>query len=127
MNRRGRVWPGFSLSTGVFCTALAAAVLGAGCGEEEFADEAYGAIDLAPYFYDGSSAANPTAGLPREIAPKRGWIDGQRSEFYDFGLVNFTRRRNSSGVTLAEPDNGRANPIYFFFTKDNTPLTSRPV
>jgi hypothetical protein len=128
MNRRGRVWPCLSLNTGLFCTALAAAVLGTGCGEEEFADEAYGAIDLAPYFFDGSTAANPTAGLPREIAPKRGWIAGQRAEFYDFGLVNFARRRTAAGVTLAEPDTGRANPIYFFFDRgSDLPLASRPV
>jgi len=101
-----------------------------GCGEDEFSDDAYGAIDLAPYFYDGSSAANPTAGLPREIAGKRGWIGvegGKRAEFYDFGLVNFTRKRSSTGATLAEPDTAKANPIYFFYDSRNNPMFSRPV
>jgi len=101
-----------------------------GCGGDEFSDDAYGAIDLAPYFFDGSSAANPTAGLPREIAGKRGWVGvdgGKRAEFYDFGLVNFTRKRSSAGATLAEPDTAKANPIYFFYDRNDNAMFSRPV
>lgn len=124
MNRRGRA--SLSLSPALFlCASMAA--LSVGCGEEEFVDDAYGAIDLAPYFFDGSSAANPTAGLPRDIIAKRGWVDGTRAEFYDFGLINFTRKRSSTGTTLAEPDVGYANPMYFFFNRRNQPLFSRPI
>lgn len=128
MHRRGRSLA--SLSHGLVSLSLVASLSAVGCGEEEFSDEAYGAIDLAPYFFDGSSAANPTAGLPREITGKRGWIGveaGKRAEFYDFGLVNVTRKRSAAGATLAEPDTAAANPMYFFFDSNNRPLFSKPV
>ncbi|HEY0711026.1 MAG TPA: hypothetical protein VGF45_00010, partial [Polyangia bacterium] len=123
MNRRGRSLA--SLSNGLIALSLVALV---GCGEEEFNDEAYGAIDLAPYFYDGSSATAPTAGLPRDIVGTDGWNSGLRAQYYDFGLISFSRKRSSTGATLAEPDTGRANPMYFFYQKGSKkPLFSRPV
>ncbi|HEY0705966.1 MAG TPA: hypothetical protein VGG33_04175 [Polyangia bacterium] len=123
MNRRGRSLA--SLSNGLIALSLVALV---GCGEEEFNDEAYGAIDLAPYFFDGSTVAAPTAGLPREIVGTDGWNSGLRAQYYDFGLVSFTRKRSAAGATLAEPDTARANPMYFFYQKGtNRPLFSRPV
>jgi hypothetical protein len=129
MHRRGRSLA--SLSSGLVSLSLLASLSAlTGCGGDEFSDEAYGAIDLAPYFFDGSSAANPTAGLPREIAGKRGWVGingGKRAEFYDFGLVNFTRKRSAVGATLAEPDTAKANPIYFFYDGNGNPMFSRPV
>jgi hypothetical protein len=123
MNRRGRSLA--SLSNGLIALSLVALV---GCGEEEFNDEAYGAIDLAPYFYDGSSVAAPTAGLPREIVGTDGWNSGLRAQYYDFGLVSFSRKRSAAGAVLAEPDSGRANPMYFFYEKGSKkPIFSRPI
>lgn len=87
-----------------------------GCGEDELSNEAYGPIDLAPFFYDGSTTANPTLGLPRNLIPRRGWVAGRRAEYYDFGLVTTTRKRNArTGATTTDPDYAVVMPMYFFF------------
>jgi hypothetical protein len=115
----------------VFGALLAAAlsVLGlVGCGEDELVDENYGPLDLAPYFYDGSSASNPTNGLPRQLRPQRGWVNGLRAEYYDFGLVRTSRKRNATtGETTATPDVATVNPMYFFFAANGKPMFSKPV
>jgi hypothetical protein len=118
MNRCGRM---ALVYRGVFAASLMALV---GCGEDELSDDFYGPIDLAPYFYDGSTAAAPDRGLPREIRPARGWFNGLRVEFYDFGLVTARRKRNAAGTTLAEPDIAVVNPMYFFFDGAGRPMFS---
>ncbi len=121
MNRCGRL---ALVYRGVFAASLLALV---GCGNDELSDEFYGPIDLAPYFYDGSTAAAPDRGLPREIKPARGWYNGVRVEFYDFGLVAARRRRNAAGATLNEPDIAYVQPMYFFFDSRGNPMFSKPV
>ena len=93
-----------------------------GCGDK-LSDDAYGFIDLAPYYYDGSSATNPTAGLPREIAPVKGWMNGVRAEYYDFGLVGFVKKRTDGKL----PDYASVPPMYFFYDSAGNPIFSRPV
>jgi hypothetical protein len=105
-----------------FLQIIATATLLAGCSDK-LADDAYGFIDLAPYYYDGSSVTDPTAGLPRTIAPVRGWQGGVRAEYYDFGLVGFVKKRSDGKL----PDYGEVPPIYFFFDSAGRPLFSRPV
>lgn len=104
-------------------TMIVSSVLVSGCGGDKLSDDAYGFIDLAPYYYDGSSAANPSAGLPREIAPTRGWMNGSRAEFYDFGLVGVTKKRSDGKL----PDYAAISPMYFFYDDAGNPLTSNPV
>jgi hypothetical protein len=121
MNRCGRM---ALVYRGVFAASLLALV---GCGDDELSDDFYGPIDLAPYFFDGSTAAAPDRGLPREIRPARGWFNGLRVEFYDFGLVAHRRKRNAAGTTLAEPDIAFVNPMYFFFDGRGNPMFSKPI
>jgi len=93
-----------------------------GCGDK-LSDDAYGFIDLAPYYYDGSSVTNPSAGLVREIAPIPGWLNGTRAQYYDFGLVGFSKKRSDGKL----PDYASVPPMYFFFDSAGNPLFSRPV
>jgi hypothetical protein len=104
-----------------------AALAVAGCGQGDFSDDAYGFIDLSPYFYDGSTASNPVAGLLTTLPPNRGWNDGLRAEYYDFGLVGISRKRDSKGVTLAEPDYAYVWPMYFFYDSGGRPMFSKPI
>ncbi len=97
-----------------------------GCSDDEFSDEYYGAIDLAPYFFDGATPERPTLGLPTNIRPQRGWMNGQRAEYYDFGLVNHVRKRSTTGSTLSVPDYSLVSPIYFFFDSKGSPMFSPP-
>src|SRR4051812_8483876 len=122
MNRRGCSSP--SLIAGLLTLAAIAA---AGCGQGDFSDDAYGFVDLAPYFYDGSSAGNPVAGLLTTLPPNRGWNNGLRAEYYDFGLVGVARKRDSNGVTLAEPDRAYVWPMYFFYDQAGQPMFSKPI
>jgi hypothetical protein len=50
-------------------------------------------------------------------------MNGVRAEFYDFGLVNVTKKRSSGTL----PDYAAIPPMYFFFDDAGNPLTSRPV
>ena len=102
---------------------IVSAVLVGGCGKDKLSDDAYGFIDLAPYYYDGSSAANPSAGLPREFGPTRAWLNGVRAEFYDFGLVGVTKKRTDTKL----PDYAAVPPMYFFFDGGGNPMFSKPV
>jgi hypothetical protein len=104
-------------------TMIVSAVLVSGCGGDKLSDDAYGFIDLAPYYYDGSSAANPSAGLPREIAPTKGWLNGVRAEYYDFGLVGTVKKRADTRLI----DYATIPAMYFFFDSGNNPLFSKPV
>src|SRR3954466_9416938 len=122
MNRSGCSMA--SLARGL-CVFAALAVVG--CGQDDFSDDAYGFIDLSPYFYDGSSAANPVAGLATTINPSRGWNNGFRAEYYDFGLVGISRKRDSKGVTLAEPDYADVQPMYFFYDSRGQAMFSKPI
>jgi hypothetical protein len=121
MNRCGRL---ALVNRVLFAASLMAVV---GCGEDELSDDFYGPIDLAPYFYDGSTPAAPDRGLPRDIRPTRGWYSGIRVELYDFGLVAARRRRNAAGAMLNEPDIAFVNPMYFFFDSQGRPLFSKPI
>jgi hypothetical protein len=115
MNRCGR-------ASAYFFPALATLALLSitGCGEDELTDEAYGAIDLTPFYLDGATAA------PAEIRANRGWFDGKRVEMYDFGLVNHRRKRNAAGATIREPDIAFVNPIYFFYDQQGNAMFSKP-
>lgn len=93
-----------------------------GCAED-LSDDAYGFIDLAPYFYDGATPGKPTAGLPINVSPQNGWMGGLRAEYYDFGLVNVARNRAATRV----PDFAVVHPMYFFFDSSGKPLFSKPV
>jgi len=104
-----------------------AALAVVGCGQDDFSDDAYGFIDLSPYFYDGSTAANPVAGLATTLNPNRGWNNGLRAEYYDFGLVGISRKRDSKGVTLAEPDYAYVQPMYFFYDSRGRAMFSKPI
>jgi hypothetical protein len=94
-----------------------------GCGEDELSDEAYGFLDLAPYFFDGSTPNAPTAGLPKNLSPQRGWMGNRRAEYYDFGLVNIVRKRSDNKI----PDYAVVNPMYFFYKENGEPLFSKPI
>ena len=104
MHRR-EVRLAFSMLLGL---GLAGGVVGC---EEEFSDEKFGTLDLAPV-YDGGTASNPAAGIPQEIRGQPGYLDGQVAEYYDFGLV----------PSIIDPDDGtpiavRVQPMYFFFDR----------
>ncbi len=104
----------------VVAVALALA-LASGCSEE-YSDEAFGVLDLAPV-YDGGTASDPTAGLPQQLDPETGYLDGARAEYYDFGVV----------AARTEPRTGQprgvvVQPMYFFFRKsDGYPYFGKPV
>jgi hypothetical protein len=108
-----------------FCslTICLGALALAGCGDD-LSDDPYGFIDLAPYYYDGSTPAAPTTGLTRVIFPQRGWMNGARAEYYDFGLVGFVRSRTNNGQI---PDYAQVPAMYFFFDMDGNPLFSPPI
>jgi hypothetical protein len=107
--------------TGARCAALLSFVA---CGSEALSDNDSGYIDLVP-FYPGT-AANPNAGLPIIVAPRRGWIAGTRIEYYDFGPVGNVRKRNEAGAEIREPAYANVFPIYFFFDSSGRPLFSKP-
>jgi hypothetical protein len=98
-----------------------------GCGEDDFSDDAYGAVDLTPFYADGASAANPRAAVPAEMRTLKGWFEGNRAEFYDFGIVNHRRKRNAAGATIREPDIAYVNKMYFFYDSAGNPMFSKPL
>src|SRR5687767_5903454 len=103
---------------------LAALLALAGCGGDSLYDEAGGFIDLMR-FYPGT-AADPTAGIPRTLSPTRGWANGKRVEYLDFGAVPVPRKLGTRGEQLRTPDNARVFPMYFFFDSGGRPLFSKP-
>jgi hypothetical protein len=106
------------LALSIVAVMGAAAVVGC---EEEFSDEQFGTLDLAP-IYDGGTPGNPGAGVPDQISPSAGYLDGQVAEYYDFGVVP-----TIVDPTTFEPVAARVQPMYFFFDSDLRPLFSRPV
>lgn len=118
MNRPRR-----SLIGALFPLSMLASLALVGCGDSELSDEAYGYIDLAPYFFDGASSGSPRSALPREIRPQKGWVGGVRAEYYDFGLVSVARKRTSSST----PDFAYVHPMYFMFDSAGNPLFAKPI
>jgi hypothetical protein len=99
----------------------------AGCGDSALSDEASGFIDMVPFFRGGATAADPTAGIPRNIAITRGWANGNRVEYLDFGSFTVPRKVGVRGEALRVPDAARVSPMYFFFDSSGRPLFSKPV
>jgi hypothetical protein len=104
-------------------TMIVSCFLVSGCGHDNLSDDPYGFIDLAPYYYDGSSAANPSAGLAREIPPTKGWLNGVRAEYYDFGLVGTTKKRSAPTIV----DYASIPAMYFFYDSSGAPMFSKPI
>jgi hypothetical protein len=100
--------------------AVCAALVATGC-KEEFSDDAFGVLDLSSV-YDGGTRTNPARGLPKQIAPTIGFIDGEQVEYYDFGVVP-AQVDDATGKPIAVT----VQPMYFFFTPDGYPLFSTPV
>lgn len=91
-------------------------LLGGLACDEEFADTAFGALELETVF-PGGTPRNPTAGLPDSIDPQGGFERGARAEYYDFGPVT-TQVSTETGAPTA----ARVYPMYFFFTPEGHPL-----
>lgn len=98
----------------------------AGCGADPLSDEQSGHINMVPFYSSGATSANPNAGLPLMIGPKKGWIAGTRVEYYDFGLAGHVKKRNAAGSEIREPSHAPVYPMYFFFDSAGRPLFSRP-
>src|SRR5215831_6631179 len=100
-----------------------AAFLLLGCGSnDDLNEDSTGTVDLVP----SSTAANPTLVVPRVLAPSRGWANGVRIEFYNFGAVTMNRQRDNKGSVLNVPDVTSVPPIYFFYDGQGRPLFSKP-
>jgi hypothetical protein len=99
---------------------VAIACFVSGCGED-FSDEAFGVLDLAPIYGDAASRVDPTEGVPQEILVSGGFLNGDSAEYYDFGMVAF--KSDANGTPLA----ASVRPMYFFFGSDDAPLFSPPV
>jgi hypothetical protein len=91
-----------------------------GC-KEQFSDDAFGVVDLSSVF-DGGSPTNPAAGLPTQIAPTIGFVDGQQVEYYDFGVIPAQR-----DMTTGRPTAVEVRPMYFFYNPAGQPLFAAPV
>jgi hypothetical protein len=100
--------------------AVCAALAATGC-KEEFSDDAFGVLDLSSV-YDGGTRTDPARGLPTQISPTIGFIDGEQVEYYDFGVVP-AQVDGASGKPIAVV----VQPMYFFFTAKGYPLFSSPV
>jgi len=116
---------------------LASLMLVVGCGKAPLSDDQTGSIDLVPFYKSaytdirgvlvpGATTANPNAGLPLIIAPKRGWANGVRIEYYDFGAVGHVRQRDGKGSELKAPAYANVYPMYFFFDSQGRPMFSKP-
>jgi hypothetical protein len=111
--------------------ACAAMLLSIGaCTKAPLSDDQTGFIDLVPFYpaplVNNLPNANPNAGLPIIIAPKRGWVGGTRIEYYDFGPAGNVRKRDSKGSEIRDPAYANAYPMYFFFDSQGRPLFSKP-
>ncbi len=105
--------------------ALALAVF-ACSSEVDLYEEDTGYVDLVPAFPSPAGAANPNALLPTTIVPVRGWFNGQRIEYYDFGSITLTRKLEAKGTAIRVPDSSAVPPIYFFYDSSGRPLFSKP-
>lgn len=93
-----------------------------GCSNDEFSDEPFGVLDLASV-YDGGTTTNPQGLLPEEIPPTIGFVDGELSEYYDFGAIPAER-----DPFTGAPKGTSVQPMYFFFTTgDGLPMFSGPI
>lgn len=103
---------------------IAFASAAAGCGGgDALDDEAYGVMDLAPYYADGAAPNNPAVNIA-SLAPVRGYSQGDDADFYDLGLVPFVRTvQDGAPVPTVAP----TNPMYFFFDARGNPLFAQPV
>ncbi len=99
----------------------------AGCGNAPLYDDPTGFVDLVPFYKAGATTANPNAGLPLILAPKRGWVGGTRIEYYDFGPVGHVRKRDGKGSEIREPAYANVYPMYFFFDSQGHPMFAKPV
>src|SRR5215471_3796620 len=109
----------------------------AGCGKAPLSDDQTGFVDLVPFYKNpyldirgvlqaGATTANPNAGLPLIMAPKRGWVNGVRIEYYDFGAVGHVNKRDAKGSEIREPAYANVFPMYFFFDSQGRPMFSKP-
>jgi hypothetical protein len=98
--------------------ACAAAVVGC---SKDFVDEQFGVLDLSSV-YDGGTASDPTAGLPTDIDPAQGFVDGLEAEYYDFGAVPVKRN-----PLTGEPQVAVVQQMFFFFDTAGRPLFSTTV
>lgn len=96
----------------------------AGCSDSLYEDST-GSVDLVP-FYGGGTAADPTAGLPRQIVTNRGWVNGHRIEYWDFGSITLPRKTGSRAEPLRVPDAPEVSRMYFFYDQLGRPLFSTP-
>ena len=117
---RSTGFPGHVVYCARYVAALAAARM-------SFSDDAYGAIDLDALLRRRRHRREPACGRSRRDQAQRGWYEGNRAEFYDFGLVNHRRKRNAAGATIREPDIAYVNPMYFFFDAAGKPMFSKPL
>ncbi len=99
---------------------VAACALAAGC-KQDYHDEPFGVLDLSSV-YDGGTTADPSAGIPEQINPQLGFVDGAQAEYYDFGSIP-VQRNPFTGA----PEVATVRPMYFFFDTTGHPLFSAPV
>ncbi|HWA75565.1 MAG TPA: hypothetical protein VG937_24690 [Polyangiaceae bacterium] len=97
-----------------------------GCDSNSLHEDDTGYVDLQPFYRSGGTAADPTAGIPRVVAPNRGWIGGERVEFWDFGPVTVPRKLGTRGEQLRVPDAAATSEIYFFYDAQGRPLFAKP-
>ncbi|HXU80372.1 MAG TPA: hypothetical protein VN914_03175, partial [Polyangia bacterium] len=115
--RKAHGRPGPLLSV-VFVVAACAVITGC---KEEFFDEPFGVLDLASV-YDGGTSSDPSAGIPEQIDPQLGFVDGAQAEYYNFGTVPVQR-----DPFTGTPQVATVRPMYFFFDLAGHPLFSAPV
>ncbi|MGC4094174.1 MAG: hypothetical protein QM756_40935 [Polyangiaceae bacterium] len=97
----------------VRAASFAVPMLLAGCSGDTLEDESTGFVDLGQ-------------GVTRSLAPTRGWTNGTRVEYQDFGSVTVPRKLGTRGEQLRVPDNAPVQPMYFFFDSQGRPLFSKP-
>ncbi len=114
------------LSLMILATPLLALTTMSGCAGGFPSDDPAGFIDLVPFFRAGATTADPTAGLPRNLPPARGWATGSRVESIDFGAVTVARKYDAKGSALKVPDTAKVFPMYFFFDSSGRPMFAKP-
>lgn len=99
------------------CAVLALALGGfaAGCGADDFSDDAFGVMDLAPYLDGGVNA------VPLQSEAQIGYVKGDKVEYYDFGVVPAL-----TDPLTGEPTGARVQSMYFLFDAAGNPLFSEP-